>query len=120
MKKLSLALVLFLVLGALVATAELLANDYVVNCVETSKVGVKGLTNPDACCRGMQKATDCAFIGGVMDVFYNYDKKTATYEGTFPSTHICPGLKKAGGAGIYANNATLDYCLTEGYDIIIS
>jgi hypothetical protein len=101
------------------ATAELL-NDDVVDCVETSKVGVKGLTNPDACCRGMQKAGDCAFIGGVMDVFYNYDKKTGTYEGAFPATHICPGLPKAGGAGIYTNNETMNYCLAEGYTFIVS
>jgi hypothetical protein len=91
-----------------------------VSCVETSKVSVKGLDKDNFCCRLMQRSDGCKFIGGVINILYNYDKKTSTYEGTFPATHVCSGLPKAGGAGVYTNTDTISYCLANGFDIILS
>lgn len=109
-----------LIVSLAIIVIMLAATVSAVSCVETSKVSVKGLEKENFCCKLMQRSDGCKFIGGVIDIFYNYDKKTATYEGTFPATHICSGLLKAGGAGVYTNTDTIEYCINSGYDLVIS
>lgn len=90
------------------------------SCVETSKVAIKGITNDDFCCRLIQRSSGCTFIGGVMDIPYNYDKKTGLYDNYFSATHICPDLPKAGGSGIYANYEIISTCQNSGYTVVLS
>jgi hypothetical protein len=103
--------------GAVAVSAN---KNITASCVETSKVGIKGFAREDFCCRLMQRTASCTFIGGVMDIPYNYNRKTGIYDNYFPATHICTELPKAGGSGVYANYEIIGICQSKGYEITVN